>query len=90
VLIKVLSYFCTYSREAKKTNTKFLSISLGFSAGVMIYVSMVEIFFEARSSLTAKLGLKAGSWVTVAAFLGGMLLIALIDKLIIISANISM
>ncbi|MFA7673618.1 MAG: zinc transporter ZupT, partial [Clostridia bacterium] len=28
---------------AKKTNTKFLSLSLGFSAGVMIYVSMVEI-----------------------------------------------
>ena len=67
---------------AKKTNTKFLSISLGFSAGVMIYVSMVEIFFEAKTSLTAKLGLKAGSWLTVAAFFGGMLLIALIDKFI--------
>ena len=24
---------------AKKTNTKFLSLALGFSAGVMIYVS---------------------------------------------------
>ena len=29
---------------AKKTNTKFLSVSLGFSAGVMIYVSMIERF----------------------------------------------
>ena len=29
---------------AKSTNKKFLSVSLGFSAGVMIYVSMVEIF----------------------------------------------
>ena len=28
----------------KKTNKKFLSLSLGFSAGVMIYVSFVEIF----------------------------------------------
>ena len=27
----------------KKTNTRFLSVSLGFSAGVMIYVSFVEI-----------------------------------------------
>ena len=36
---------------AKKTNTKFLSVSLGFSAGVMIYVSMIEIFQEARESL---------------------------------------
>ena len=31
---------------SKTTNTKFLSISLGFSAGVMIYVSMIEIFAE--------------------------------------------
>ena len=29
---------------AKTTNTKFLAGSLGFSAGVMIYVSMIEIF----------------------------------------------
>lgn len=66
----------------KKTNTKFLSISLGFSAGVMIYVSMIEIFVKAKDSLTAELGLKAGSWVTVVAFFSGMLFIALIDKLI--------
>ncbi len=66
----------------RRTNTRFLSISLGFSAGVMIYVSMVEIFFKARTSLSAELGDRVGSWVTVAAFFGGMLLIALIDKLI--------
>lgn len=66
----------------KKTNTKFLSISLGFSAGVMIYVSMIEIFFKAKDSLTAELGIKTGSYVTVMAFFGGMLLIALIDKFI--------
>lgn len=29
---------------AKRTNTKFLTVSLGFSAGVMIYVAFVEIF----------------------------------------------
>ena len=66
----------------KKTNTKFLSVSLGFSAGVMIYVSMIEIFFKAKDSLTAELGVKAGSWLTVAAFFGGMLIIAIIDKFI--------
>ena len=66
----------------KKTNTKFLSISLGFSAGVMIYVSMIEIFFKAKDALVAELGLKAGSWATVGAFFGGMFIIALIDKLI--------
>lgn len=67
---------------AKKTNTKFLSISLGFSAGVMIYVSMIEIFPQAQASLTNALGVKAGGWVTAIAFFGGMALIALIDKLI--------
>ncbi|MGL4773372.1 MAG: zinc transporter ZupT [Clostridium sp.] len=66
----------------KRTNTKFLSISLGFSAGVMIYVSMIEIFFKAKDSLVGELGLKTGSWVTVISFFGGIALIALIDKLI--------
>lgn len=67
---------------AKKTNTKFLAVSLGFSAGVMIYVSMVEIFAKAQASLVAELGLKVGSWATVASFFGGMLLIAIIDKVV--------
>lgn len=67
---------------AKKTNRKFLSISLGFSAGVMIYVSMIEIFFQAQSLLVTKLGELKGHWTTVLAFFGGMLLIAIIDKLI--------
>lgn len=66
----------------KKTNTKFLSISLGFSAGVMIYVSMIEIFVKAKDSLVAELGLKAGSWLTVVSFFCGMIFIALIDKVI--------
>jgi len=67
---------------AKRTNTKFLSISLGFSAGVMIYVSMVEIYFKAQESLIGSLGERLGSWVNVLSFFGGMLLIALIDKFI--------
>ena len=66
---------------AKKSN-KFLSVSLGFSAGVMIYVSMVEIFQKAQSSLRAAMGAKQGAVVTVAAFFGGMLLIGIIDRLI--------
>ncbi|MDR2090480.1 MAG: zinc transporter ZupT [Clostridiales bacterium] len=67
---------------AKKTNTKFLSVSLGFSAGVMIYVSMIEIFANARDTLTEELGGKGGAGAAAAAFFGGMILIALIDKLI--------
>ncbi|WP_067839377.1 zinc transporter ZupT [Amphibacillus sediminis] len=64
------------------TNTKFLSFSLGFSAGVMIYVSMVEIFVKAQDSLTSELGEVRGAWMTVIGFFGGMLLIALIDRFI--------
>ncbi|MGV2619627.1 UNVERIFIED_CONTAM: zinc transporter ZupT [Halobacillus marinus] len=64
------------------TNTRFLSLALGFSAGVMIYVSMVEIFFKAQDSLTSALGEVPGKWSTVGAFFGGMLVIALIDRLI--------
>ncbi|MBN2878368.1 MAG: zinc transporter ZupT [Clostridia bacterium] len=67
---------------AKRTNTKFLSVALGFSGGVMIYVSFVEIFAEAKASLTHALGAVAGGWATAAAFFGGILLIALIDKLV--------
>lgn len=67
---------------AKKTNTRFLSISLGFSAGVMIYVSMIEIFFKAQDALVNELGRNRGSWLTVVSFFAGMFLIAIIDKLI--------
>ncbi len=67
---------------AKRTNTKFLSVALGFSGGVMIYVSFVEIFREANISLTAALGENMGSWITAASFFGGILLIALIDKFV--------
>jgi len=66
----------------KKTNTKFLSISLGFSAGVMIYVSFVEIFFKAKESLVSVMGLKTGSWITVLSFFSGILIIAIIDRFI--------
>ncbi len=31
---------------AKRTNYRFLSVSTGFSAGVMLYVSFVEIFIK--------------------------------------------
>ncbi|HHU00834.1 MAG TPA: zinc transporter ZupT, partial [Bacteroidales bacterium] len=67
---------------AKRTNTRFLSISLGFSAGVMIYVSFVEIFLKARTQLSAEYGDVHGTWITVLSFFGGIMLIALIDRFI--------
>jgi len=67
---------------AKTTNTKFLSFALGLSAGVMIYVSMIDIFFKAQDALVASLGDTEGQWATVLGFFGGMALIGIIDRLI--------
>ncbi len=67
---------------AKRTNTKLLTLSLGFSAGVMIYISFVEIFPEANKSFVGYFGKFTGNLYTIISFFGGMLLIALIDKFI--------
>lgn len=66
----------------KRTNTRFLSLALGFSAGVMIYVSFIEIFPKAREELSLAYGDTWGFWYTTAAFFAGIFLIAIIDKLI--------
>lgn len=67
---------------AKQTNTRFLSGALGFSAGVMIYVSMIEIFIKAREALEAVYGGTKGYWFTTMAFFAGIFFIALIDRLV--------
>jgi ZIP family zinc transporter len=66
----------------KRTNTRFLSLALGFSAGVMIYVSFIEIFFKAKDALITTFGEVRGTWYTVTAFFGGIILIAIIDKMV--------
>jgi ZIP family zinc transporter len=72
---------------AKSTNTRFLSAALGFSAGVMLYVSFVEIFIKAKESLAVVLGAEAGTRIAVLAFFCGIFLIAIIDKLVPESEN---
>lgn len=64
---------------ARRTNRSLLAFSLGLSAGVMIYVSFVELFAEAQHSLEASFGEQLGLLYTVAAFFGGIGIIALID-----------
>lgn len=72
---------------SKKQSPAFLSAMLGFSAGVMIYVSMIEIFPKAEIALSSDLGDRWGPWVTVLGFFGGMGLIAFIDKVVPAEAN---
>ena len=67
---------------AHRTNVRFLSFSLGLSAGVMIYVSFLELFAESQTLLTAQWGATAGVSATVACFFGGILLIGVIDRLV--------
>ncbi len=67
---------------SSRTNRTFLSIALGFSSGVMIYVSFVEIFPKAREVITQVHSPVAATWITVLSFFGGMLLITFIDLLV--------
>lgn len=72
---------------AKQTNARFLSVSMGFSAGVMIYVSFAEIMTKARAALSSQWGDTPGAWGTAAAFFAGMALIAVIDRCIPAAEN---
>jgi len=66
----------------KELSHGFLAAALGFSAGVMIYVSLVEIFQKAKNSLSAVYGGHAGYIYTTTAFFAGIALIAVIDSLV--------
>ena len=72
---------------AKRTNYRFLSISTGFSAGVMLYVSFVEIFLKGVDRLVEVYGDPLGHWVNVISFFGGIVLIGVIDNLIPAAEN---
>jgi len=71
-----------FSFLSKDFNPKFLTVALGFSAGVMIYVSMIEIFVKARDALSVGYGDKMGYLLTTTAFFVGIAIISIIDKLI--------
>lgn len=72
---------------AGRTNYRFLSVATGFSAGVMLYVSFVEIFIKGVDALVIRYGPYWGHWVNAASFFGGMLLIGIVDNLIPAAEN---
>jgi ZIP family zinc transporter len=70
-----------------RNNTKFLTLSMGFAAGVMIYVSFMEIFphaLNALDNISSEDGKGGHSYryIGIIAFFAGMLLVALIDKIV--------
>lgn len=70
-----------------RTNGSFLALSLGFSAGVMLYVSFVEILAEASDLLSAAWGPGRGTWGMVGGFFAGIAVIAVIDRIVPHQAN---
>lgn len=67
---------------SKRSNTKFLTYSIGFSAGVMVLVSFWELLPDSRQNLIPYFGDRGGGLAAAAALIGGMLLAAFIDKLV--------
>ena len=65
----------------KKLSSKFLAGALGLSAGVMIFISLAEMFPEAQKMI-AETGMTHGEALVLVAFFVGMGLITLIDFLI--------
>lgn len=67
---------------AKRTTPSFLAISLGFSAGVMLYVSFMEILPKAIESLVPTFGEEGAYWRAIVAFFIGILVIGAIDRFV--------
>lgn len=66
----------------KKVSSNFLAAALGLSAGVMIFISLAELFPEAQADIMANGSLKYGKAYILISFFVGMGLITLIDFLI--------
>lgn len=66
----------------KGTNRKLLAITLSFSAGIMIYVSFMAILPEGIELIENHLGYDDGFWISLIGFFGGMLITALLEKLV--------
>jgi ZIP family zinc transporter len=66
----------------KATSKKFLAFALGFSAGVMIYVSFLEIFPKALASLSSIYNENQGYLYATLAFFLGIAFIGFIDWIV--------
>ena len=69
------------------TNKAFFAVSIGFSAGVMIYLSFVEILPKANEYISYEVDALSASIIATSALIGGMVLMALLDFLVPSAAN---
>ena len=66
----------------KRISSNFLAGALGLSAGVMIFISLAELFPEAQAEIMATGSVRHGEAFVLIAFFVGMGIITLIDLLI--------
>ncbi len=67
---------------SKNTSEGFLTFTMGFSGGVMIYISLTEIFSKSVSAFEVTVSPGGASALSSLAFFAGAALIALISKFI--------
>jgi len=66
----------------KKPTLRLLSVGLGFSSGVMVFISLAELLPDGQEQVEHALGEGIGGWVATGCFFGGILLSAIIDRLV--------
>jgi ZIP family zinc transporter len=67
---------------ARRTKISFLAFSLGFSAGVMIFISFTELLTVAGTIMEQNYQHTTASWLTFISFVGGIAISAAIDKIL--------
>jgi len=72
---------------AKRSDYRFLSVATGFSAGVMLYISFVELLPQAADILLKCTNGIGAAWRTATALFGGLLLMLVIDRTIPTAEN---
>ncbi|MCB1527179.1 MAG: zinc transporter ZupT [Hyphomicrobiaceae bacterium] len=68
--------------RANNANPRLLAFGLAFAGGAMVYVSLVEIFNKSVIAFTAGYGVKTGYAYATLAFFAGILMLAVIDRVI--------
>ncbi len=79
-LSTVLGAFVPFA--VKRDNTKFLCSALGLSAGVMVYISFMEMLPEASAGFESLYSARLAKLMSLGFFLLGILIIALIDHFV--------
>jgi ZIP family zinc transporter len=72
---------------AKTTNKSFFAVSMGFSAGVMIYLSFAEILPKATQYVQEYVTATEAAGIAAGALIAGLVLMAVIDALVPSGAN---